>query len=369
MRLAIVCDDLIQKGGQERLVIEACKIWSNPVLYTSVASEYWKAKCKNEGITLKVSFLQKFPFIQNLYRYYSLFLLHVLAIESFDLSKYDVVLSISSRYAHHAKTKPGAVHICYMNSPGRMFWEPFTYFENEKVFRTNFAKSLLHPFLSYFRMIDYIAAQKVDYFVANAKTPYARIKKYYHRDAAIIYPPVDISSDALVNAKSERYFLIISRLVAWKHIDIAIGACNKLGIRLKILGDGPDKSRLMSMAGKTIEFLGYVSDEKKFEIVSKCSALINTQAEDFGLVPVEVMSHGKPVIAYAKGGALETVLPGKTGDFFYSQTVDALIACLKDFDETAYSPSDCRAQAEIFHKKVFVSKLKRFVEKKVLFEQ
>ena len=376
MKIALVHDDLIQHGGAERLFLAMVETFPRADVYTSMTT--WDRNPSglgDDGSTRRVrkSFMQKLPLKEKLYRHY--FLLYPLAFESFNLSKYDFVISSSSRFAHGVVTRPETLHICYMNSPGRMLWEPHNYFEN---FPYSF-KSLLNPFLSYLRLWDYAAAQRVDYFIANAKTPQARIKKYYGRDSEIIYPFVDLerfnpsgsgpstrrvspAAASLGGSGFSDYFLIVSRLTAWKKIDIAIEACNQLKLPLKIIGGGPDFGRLKKLAGPTVELLGRLTDEEVVGYYKGCRAFLFPQKEDFGITPLEAMAAGKPVIAFKAGGALETVIGGKTGEFFYPQTVGALTEVLKNFDPEKYRSEDCRQQAERFGKERFQTELKDFVE-------
>ncbi len=357
MKLAIVFDDLIQFGGAERLLLSVCEIWPKAPLYTAVASKKWQQICKAKGITLKTSFLQKFPFAEKLNKFYALLGLHILAYENFDFSDFDVVLSVSARFAHGVITKPGTSHICYMNSPARMFWEPQDYFMPRGL------RKLAEPFLSHFRVWDYVASQRVDHFIANSKTPQARIKKYYKRDSVIIYPFVDTPQEKKWD-NSKDFYLLMSRLVPWKRVDVAIEACGKLGLPLKIAGSGTDEARLKRLASKceNINFEGYVGDDKKWELLHACKALIQTQCEDFGLVPLEAMACGKPVVAYGSGGALETVLPGETGAFFADQNAQSLEEVLRKTDFQSYSSESCFKQAKAFDKKSFQGQLKKFVD-------
>jgi len=366
-KIALVFDDLIQFGGAEKLLLAAHEIWPEATVYTSVASEKWQIVCRKENINLHTSFMQKLPFKEKLNRFYSIFGLHMLAFETFDFSEYDLVLSISSRYAHGIVTKSKTKHICYMNSPARMFWNTLDYFSEEETL-IKLLKPLITPFLTHTRIWDYTVAQHVDYFIANSEIPQQRIKKYYRKNAEVIYPfaeepPKQSQEDSVL--KNQNYFLILTRLSAWKRVDIAIKACQKLNLNLKVAGDGPTKKKLKKLAKKSrnIEFLGYVSDAEKWKCLENAQALIMTQKEDFGITPLEAMSVGTPIIAYKEGGAKITVRPGETGEFFEEQDAQSLANVLKRFDSRNYKPRNCKMRAEAFSKKRFVLKLKETVNK------
>lgn len=369
MKLAIVCDDLIQKGGAEKIVEALSDIFPEAPIYTSIASKEWLRKFGNKNRTVITSFLQKFPFSVKLNRFYAPFLLHILAIESFDFSEFDIVLSSSSRFAHFALTKPGTKHICYMHSPGRMFWEPFDYFERESFGVFKFIKKPALRFLKfplmYIRIKDFEVSKKVDVFLANSRTSQNRIKKYYGRDSEIVYPFVDFEKLKLTESfgkpVNKDFYLIVTRLAAWKKVDIAVKAFNDLGTELRIIGKGPDMSRLKKMANPNIKFLGYASDSEKIENMKNCKAVIVTQKEDFGIVALEGMAFGKPIIAFGEGGVTETVIEGKTGEFFYEQNPESLINLLKNFNPDKYNPSDCSERARFFSKEKFEMEIKRII--------
>jgi glycosyltransferase involved in cell wall biosynthesis len=366
MKLAIVCDDLIQFGGAEKIVEELSDMYPDAPIYTSVVSKVWLERFCQKGREVKTSFLQKFPFAVKLNRYYSAFFLHSLAFESFDFSQFDVVISSSSRFSHHIITKPSTRHICYMHSPGRMLWESEDYFESETFGFLKPIKILSRPFLKlplcYLRMIDFNAAQKVDLFVANSLTTKEKIKKYYKRDSLVIHPFINYKDFEGVTPGGSDYFLVVTRLVPWKRVDIAIQACNALELPLKVYGEGPDLARLKSLAGPTVEIMGYLKDKDKADVIRNCKALILTQKEDFGIVPLEVMACGKPVVAYKAGGVLETVVKGITGEFFNQQTSDSLADILKKFDEKKYSSLDCKEKARGFDKTYFQQKIRRLIK-------
>jgi len=410
MKLALVFDDLIQFGGAERLLLAVHELYPDAPVFTSLASDGWLRRCKDKNVQLKTSFMQKLPFKKQLNRFYGLLGLHILAFESFKFDDFDVVLSISARFAHAVVTKPGTTHICYMNSPGRMIWEPWDYFEREGFLQNRFVRKLFwifaSPFLTILRLWDYACAQRVDFFIANSKTPQVRIRKYYRRDSQIIYPFVDdlvgagqgavipVTSDPADPPKAGRgfsedgnaapYFLVVTRLSPWKRVDIVIEACKAVGVNLKIIGEGSDKDRLIEIAvndqathnvtlakspvnpalqKSTIEFLGYVSDEEKSQVMQNCQALIVTQKEDFGITALEAMALGKPVLAFRAGGALETVIEEVTGDFFDPQTSQALAQTLSRFNPSNYKTQDCINRSLEFSKQKFLSQLDEFVKK------
>jgi len=364
MKLAIVCDDLVQYGGAEKVFEAVAETFPEAPVYTAVASKEWLKRLKGRKVT--TSFFQKFPFSVKLNRYYAPFFLHSLAFESFDFSDFDVVLSLSSRYAHHIVTKPQTKHICYMHSPGRMFWEPFDYFEKENYGILKPIKKLAPWFLkyplSYLRVLDYNKAQKVDKFYANSEITKARIKKYYKKDSEIIHPFANLDLFLYLEPKEGDYYLVLTRLSPWKRVDIAVQACSSLNLPLKIIGEGPDRKRLESMAaGASCEFLGYIDDEEKAKVIAGCKAIIITQKEDFGIVPLEAMACGKPVIAYGAGGSTETVLDGLTGRFFGEQTSESLEKVLKIFNERNYDSDKCKKRAREFNKERFQESLKNII--------
>ncbi len=367
MRIAVVSDDLIQHGGQELVNKAFLDIFPNAELYSSAISPEWKAYLKSKNIKFHVSFADKIPFFYKLYRYYAPFLLHNLAFESFNLDAYDLVLSSSSRFAHTVLTKPKTTHVSYMHSPGRMFWLTDDYFKNESygILKPlkKFARSFLSYFLLYQRMLDYVAAQRVNAFLANSEVVKKRIKKFYGRDSTVISPPIDLKPFKNLPVKNGDYFLVVTRLAAWKRVDIAIEACLHLNLKLKIIGGGPDMPRLENLAKKSplIEFMGAVSDDIKLETLAGSKALIQTQYEDFGIVPLEANAAGKVVLAYGKGGVLETMQKGKTAEFFYNQNAESLKQLLISFDSTRYDIKECTKNAERFDLSVFRQNLLNFI--------
>ncbi|MEK7611702.1 MAG: glycosyltransferase [Patescibacteria group bacterium] len=367
MKIAVVHDDFIQKGGAEKLVLALLEVCPEADLYTSIISRSWGEFFAARKIRFSASFMQKLPWVEKLFRFY--FPLYPLAFESFNFDGYDLVISSSARFAHGIITKPGTVHIAYINSPGRMFWEPDKYFERLGRLR----KIILTPLLSYLRIWDFTSARRPDYLVANSRSASGKIEKYWGMSpAAVIYPFSESNEAASMGSPrqprtsaqvGDGYYLVISRLNRWKRIDLAIEACNELHQSLVIIGEGPERKFLEKMSGPLTEFKGYIRDQEKWEYIRGCKALIQTQKEDFGITALEAQLVGKPVIAYGQGGSLETVIEGKTGMFFSAQTKESLIEALGIFNESSYLSSDCVKQADNFSKERFLSAFNDLVYK------
>lgn len=348
----------MQFGGAERLVLAMSKIWPSAPIYTA---------CYNDAVLpadfpkerLIPSFIQKIPFQKQFYR--QLFFLHPVAFEQFNLNEYDLVISSTTRFAKSVVTQPKTFHICYCNTPPRFLWFPML---------GSIYQSFLNPLLSYLRLQDYTAAQRVDQFVANSQNVAARIRKLYGRDSPVIYPFVDLtrfeSARISPNHPNGKYYLIVSRLGGHKRVDIAIEAFNKLGWPLKIIGDGPEREKLQALARPNIQFLGNLSDEQVVEHYFNCKAFIYPQEEDFGITALEAQAVGKPVIAYRAGGALETVIEGETGFFFDKQTADSLTELLIKLEELKaiqkINSQDCQENAQRFSKERFVRELENLVK-------
>jgi glycosyltransferase involved in cell wall biosynthesis len=284
--------------------------------------------------------------------------LYPMAFESLDLSAYDVVLSNKSGFCHGVVTPPETLHICYCLSPTRYVWRHHDYLQREGLGRAS--RAALTPLLSALRIWDRNAADRVDCFVAISTEIQRRIRKYYRRDAEIIYPPVDTSRFAPV-ARPDDYLLVVGRLVPYKRIDLAVQACSALQLPLKVAGSGRDLERLKSVAGPTVEFLGWVPDEALPELMAHCRAFLFPGAEDFGIAPLEAMAAGRPVIAYAYGGALDTVIDRVSGVLFEEQTLESVTRALQRFDAEAYDPAVIRAHAEQFDTAVFQRRVTAFV--------
>lgn len=357
-RIAIICDWLLNKGGAERVIQKFHELFPQAPIFTSLYDASRIPGLENTVIT--TSFLQKIPFASQ--KHYLLLPFMPFAFEQFDLSKFDIVLSSCHSASKGVLTKPRTLHICYCHTPMRYAWDNFhEYFEQYRipqVFRSR-AKKILHRI----RLWDRLAADRVDFFIANSEHVRKRIQKYYHRDALIIHPPVDTEKFRVAESPG-KYFLAVGRLTPYKRFDLLISVANKYRLPLRIVGMGRDEKRLKEMASASIEFLGDVDDNTLAAVYRDSKALLFPQMEDFGIAPLEAMSCGRPVIAYGEGGALETVLPGETGLFFHEQKEEALVRVLKDFEKHEWNPPKIRRHAEKFDSKVFLKKILEFVEEK-----
>ncbi|MBI4437509.1 glycosyltransferase [Candidatus Uhrbacteria bacterium] len=355
MKLALVHDYLIQDGGAEKVVDVMHGLWPDAPLYTLLFDP--KSLPAFAGRDIRTSFLSRLPFGRRKYQWY--LPLMPTATELYDLSDYDVVLSSTSAFAKGVLTRENALHICYCHTPTRYLWsDTHSYVEELRVPR--FVKAMLPSVLSRLRLWDKAAADRVDVFVANSKTVKARIQKYYRRDATVIHPPVDTRRFA-ISSEPKTYFLTGGRLVAYKRYDLVIKAANRVGLPLKVFGAGPIEADLKRMANPHIEFLGRVGEAEQARLYANAIAFIHPQEEDFGITPVESMASGRPVIAYKKGGATETVVSGLSGEFFHEQIWEELADLMLRFDERRYNPAAIKAHAEHFSRERFEREMRAFV--------
>lgn len=362
MKVALVYDRVNKWGGAERVLLALHKLFPDAPLYTSVYNP--KKAPWADVFTIKTSFLQNLLFATSWHEGYATFM--PLAFESFSFEQYDLVISVTSEAAKGILTKPKTLHICYCLTPTRYLWSGY-----EEYFRNPLNRFLARPAVSYLCAWDRVAAQRPDAYIAISHEVSGRIKKYYERESEVVCPPVTIqprsNRDRIQNLG---YFLVVSRLVVYKRIDVVIEACNRLRLPLKIVGTGSEKGRLKSIAGPTIEFLGSLTDNELVGYYKACRALIFSGFEDFGLSIAEAQSFGKPVIALRRGGALEIIREGKTGIFFYPQTINALMKALQSFDEKKFSPDLCIENAQKFSlerfKKAFMVEIEKQMEKHVV---
>lgn len=365
MKLAFVYDRISKIGGAEKILQELHLIWPEAPFFTAVYNP--KTAPWSQGWRIKPSFLQHFPLAKNHHELYPW--LTPLAFETFNLDQFDVVISITSAEAKAVITKPDSLHICYCLTPTRYLWSHLDWYQSHPGLGgwSDFAKLGLSILKNNLRKMDLIAANRPDQYLAISRTVQKRIKKYYHRRSQIIFPPVEVTkfSKKIITGSHlpfADYFLVVSRLISYKKIDLAVKACNQLKQNLLVVGVGRELSNLKKIAGPTIHFANLVSDQQLIAYYQNCQALIMPQEEDFGITAVEAMAAGKPVISYAKGGAKETVVAGETGLFFYKQTVDSLKAVMKQFMSYSWNIKVIKAQAKKFDQLIFRKNIKLFVE-------
>lgn len=360
MKTAIVHDWLTALAGGEKVLEEMLKTFPSP-LYVLLKNEMNLKGSVFENQEIFTSFIQKLPFARKKYRNY--LPLFPLAIEQFDLSLYDVVLSSSHCVAKGVLTNAEQLHICYCNTPMRYAWDLYFDYLKEKGWQKGFTGAIAKLFLHYLRNWDSSSAQRVDAFIGNSHYIARRIAKIYKREAAVIYPPVAVEN--FKTSKKEDFYLTASRLVPYKKIDMIVAAFSQLqDKKLIVIGDGPEMNKVKAKAGKNVEILGYRDDTTLREYLSTARAFIFAALEDFGILPVEAMASGTPVIAYGKGGALETVVEGQSGLFFHEQTVASIVEAVQRFEkeEQKFVPEKIRESAQKFSKERFRKEFKEFVE-------
>ncbi len=364
MKIALLHDYLIRFGGAERVFLGLVKIFPKAEIYTLLYDEK-KMGQYFPGKKIRTSFLQKFP---KFWRKRQKYLLPFIptAVETINLRDFDLVISSSNSFIKGIITRPQTIHICYCHSPMNFSWDKYYRYvkEQRKGFFTSAAiKIIMH----YIRMWDRAASNRVDYFIANSKTTARRIKKHYGQKSEVIYPPAFLAKIDWQFARDDGFFLIISQLTPYKRIDLAIDAFNKLGLPLTIIGEGPDYKRLAKMAHSNVQLLGWQPEETAIEYLKNCRAFIFPGEDDFGIAPVEAMSFGKPVLAFRKGGAVETIIEGITGEFFDEPITEVLAdgvrRLLINLDQ--YSSMVIRKRAEQFSQERFETAIKEFIVRAV----
>lgn len=357
MKIALVHDHLIQEGGAERVLEVFQEIYPQAPTYTLLFDQAKLGQIFKDK-DIRTSFLQNWP---GALRHYQWFLpLMPTATEGYDLMEYDAVLSSCSAMAKGIITRSNTLHFCYCHTPTRYLWSDTHRYVDELKYN-RLVKKAIPYILTRLRAWDQLAAQRVDFFIANSKNVSDRIKKYYRRDSVIIHPPIDTGQFKIFNQVG-KYFLTGGRLVAYKKFDLAVLAFNRLGIPLKIFGEGPEEKKLKSLAKSNIEFLGKVKAEQLAELYGQAVAFIHPQIEDFGITAIESMACGRPVIAYAAGGACETVVGGKTGKFFDEQTWEALADTVVRFKPESFSPAEIKNYAQQFGAERFKKEIINLIE-------
>jgi glycosyltransferase involved in cell wall biosynthesis len=365
LRVAIVHDWFVGRAGGEKVVEALAELFPQADLFSLVANRETLAPIL-KGRKLQTSFLQRIPGARKFHRHF--LFLQAIALEQFDLSDYDLVISSESGPAKGVITSSKTCHICYCHSPMRYIWDMYPQYRRTMNPLVGAVFSLA---AHYMRLWDFASVGRVDYFVANSKFVASRIRKYYGRRSKVIYPPVETTAGNTSTAPGD-YYLAVGRFVDYKRFDLAVRACTELNRRLRVIGGGPQNKALQRMAGPTVEFLGSVSDLELRENLAGCRALLFPGEEDFGIVPVEAQSFGRPVIAYASGGVLETVrgrLPGKapvdhpTGVFFAEQSLSSLKEAILDFEsrEHDFCPQTIREHSLQFDSAIFKDRMIDFV--------
>ncbi len=347
-------------GGAERVIQSLHALYPEAPIYTSFV-QYENLPPEFRKMDIRVSYMQTLP---NFIKKYNdkLLPLYMLAFQDFDLSEFDVVISSSYVAAKSILTTSSTCHICYCHTPMRFAWDMYASYMRED--SKKIVKAGVRLLLQYFRLWDVQTSNNVDYFIANSDLVRRRILKHYRRDAAVIYPPVETQRFQPAESSAD-YFLAVSRLVPYKRIDLAVEACNQLKLPLVVVGSGREEKRLREMAGPTVQILGWQPDAEVARRLSEARGLIFPGEEDFGILPVEAQAAGTPVIAYGRGGALETVRDGETGLFFEEQTSASLANALKRFERMNFNRRAIAAHARDFDETVFHQRIDAFVKKNV----
>lgn len=359
MKLALIHDHLNQIGGAERVLLTLTDVFPGAPIHTLLYDPH-KIADFFHGCDVRTSFIERLPGGRRYFKWFLPFM--PTAFESFDLSNFDVILSSSSALSKGVIAHPHQLHVCYCHTPTRYLWSD-THEYLEKLPQNRFVKTVLPMLLTRLRMWDYQSAQRVDRFIANSRWVATRIKKYYGRESDIIYPPVD-TRYFRVGQGEGGYYILVSRLRPYKKVDLAIEAFNRLKLPLVIAGTGEDEARLRAMAGPTISFRGAVSEAEKRELLARAVAFVHPQEEDFGITPVEAMAAGRPVIAFRRGGATETVVEHETGVFFDEQSWEGIADAVLRFRAAKnWNPARIRQHAEQFDTSIFRERLRTYVER------
>ncbi len=354
-RIALVHDYFVQMGGAERVAEAMHDSFPSSPIYTTVALQRTLSK-RLRAADIRTSPMQHLPAMDRKFRHY--FMLYPFAVEHFDMSPYDLIFSSSSGYAKGVRRRRNAIHVCYCHTPMRWVWRYDDYVARERF--GNGIRALLPLALWGLRKWDLRASQQPNYYIANSRLVAERIKQIYGREAHVIPPPIDVNRFHMSN-DIEDYYLVLSRLMPYKRIDIAIEACKRMNRRLIIIGDGPDRERLEKLADDRIEFLGRQPDQIVNYYAARCRALLFPGEEDFGMAPLEANAAGRPVIAYRGGGAVETIEEGKTGVFFEQPNSRALSTAIERFESMFWSQILLRRHAEKFDQNVFAFRVLQFL--------
>jgi len=361
VKVALVHDWLTGMRGGEKILEVFCELFPEATIFATIHNKGMMSPTI-ERMKIKTSFIQHLPLKATKYRHY--LPLMPAAMDALDFSEYDFILSTSAAVAKAAQPHGDTVHICYCNTPMRYIWDQYDeYFGKERAgFVTRTVMALAAPYL---RRWDIRTCDRVHYYIANSQNVAERISRIYHRTSDIIYPPVNTNLFT-VSENDNGYYLIVSALVPYKRVDLAVEAFNRFGEKLLVVGIGPEMEKLKKKAKSNIEFLGWQSDTNLAKLYAECRALIFPGVEDFGIVPLEAMASGKPVVVYAKGGALETIVGdgnSPTGVFFYTQTVEALIDAVRSLSRMKFDPYAIRRHTEKFDRREFKRQIMEYIVK------
>lgn len=354
MKVALVYDRVNKFGGAERVLLTLHKIFPDAPLYTLVYDK--KSAPWADVFKVIPSYLNKVPFLRKKHEWLAPFA--AMAFESFDFKGYDIIISVTSSDAKAIITKPNQRHICYCLTPTRYFWSGENEYKKDAKFKV--IPKWLHD---YFRTTDLLISKRPDEYIAISNEVKDRIQKYYHRESSVIYPSIDdkfYSKNFIPMANRENY-LIVSRLVPYKKVDLAINAFNQLNKHLTVVGTGSEMRALRKLAGKTIKFTGAISDAELINQYKNAKAVIFPQIEDYGLVPIEAQACGTPVIALGQAGALETVIKNKTGVFFDIQSTESLVDAVNHFEKLSIKPQDCHENSLRFNEQTFIKSLRNYL--------
>ncbi|MDY6935783.1 MAG: glycosyltransferase family 4 protein [Spirochaetota bacterium] len=363
-KTAIVHEWLVNFAGSESVLEEIYKLYPSPI-YTLIADKH---AVGNSGISeaeIFTSFIQRLPFAKKKYRSY--LPLYPMAIENFDITDYDIILSSSHAVAKGVLKRSDQLHICYCYTPMRYIWDIYHQYLRDSNLTKGLKSMIAKSFLHYLRLWDIASTNRVDYFIADSYYVANRIKSIYRRDAEVIYPPVDIDSFELTEKKDD-FYLTASRLVSYKKIDLIVEAFSRMkDKKLVVIGDGPQYNKIKRIATKNIEIIGHQPLYKLKGYMQNARAFIFAALEDFGIMPVEAQASGTPVIAYARGGACETVINNETGLFFNDQSAEAIIEAVNEFEriEHELDSKKIRGNALRFNRESFVKNYKNFVDKAI----
>lgn len=347
MRTALVHDWLVTMGGAERVLEEMARLFPEAPIFTGVVDRARLSPYLQSRVIIP-TFVQSFPRARSWYNRYLPFLMY--GMEQFDLSSYDLVISSSAAIAKGVLTRAETRHVSYIHTPMRYAWD--LYHEYREREARGVSKQLMGPVFHYMRLWDRLSADRVDTLVANSTAVERRILKHYRRSSTVIFPPVEVNRFPVRRDPGD-YYLVLSRLVSYKRFDLAVEAANRLRVPLVVAGEGPERLRLQKMAGDTVRFVGRVADDALGDLMGRAKALLFPGEEDFGITPVEMQAAGRPVIAYGRGGVLDTVVHGETGWLFAQQRVEALMEAMQAADHVSWDSGRIRQNAERFRPEVF----------------